>query len=461
MECPLCHEAWSYELHIPRILSCGHTLCESCSKKYFILNTIRCKECHSTHVFEIDRTFNETDTEFMQKCINSLSKNFSLFSIINNHSAVVKLEELDLQICGDHNLPIHSYTEKPQSELCDECIQEVKGLGLDIKPIPYIVKYFNELIEKLKKKLAVNHEKVENLLNQFESSENFETRRGEKIVSGFFEKLFACLNEAEAEIQIKVKKLANEEKVVNEKAVEALKKREKLLESLLEQQNYLKNMTELDIVRNTEILEMLIEKSKPQNPLSLKNLAFSCNKAKLLKIKTLVESSLSMEIIKKSALWKCKCGELNTEGVIICNNCEKFRPINTYSSISNQFSVVSENELKEINMRRAQELQKVKVLNEENREGVFYLIHAEWVNCWKSFIFFGTKNFEFGPLPPGPISNFLLFENEECTILRQGLLPNLDYYPINSGLWDYFFHNYGGGPIIKRKQTGIYQVKAR
>lgn len=460
MECPLCHEPWSYDQHIPRILSCGHTLCESCSKSHFILNTIRCKECQSSHIFEVDREFNETDSDFMQKCINSLSKNFSLLSIINNISPGLKIKEIDLQTCEEHNLPIHSFTEKPESELCDECIQEVKGMGLIIKPLPHIEEYFNILINKIVSKLQKNNENITNVLNQYETCHKFESLKGEKLVSGFFQKLLLCLDEVETETELKLKKLVREEKILNESSKETLRKREILLESLLQQLTYLKSLPESDLVRNSDMVEGLIANSNFQESLSLKNIEFYRNKSKVLKIKNLVETSMTMEIIRKRSSWKCKCGTINTEGVINCVHCEKFRPISTYPNISSQSLSVTEQEVKEINLRRTQELEKVRELNDENPQGTYYLIHSEWVNLWKLFIFSKSKN-PLEALPPGPITNFSLFENEECTRLKQNLFPNIDYYPLSPGLWEYYLHNYGGGPTIKRKQAGIYQVNPR
>ena len=460
MECPLCHEPWSYDQHIPRILSCGHTLCESCSKSHFILNTIRCKECKSIHTFEVDREFNETDSDYMQKCINLLSKNFSLLSIISNISPGLKIKEIDLQICEEHNLPIHSFTEKPESELCDECIQEVKGMGLIIKPISHIEEYFNILINKIVKNLQKNNESISNILNQYETCHKFEALKGGKIVSLFFQKIFSCLDEVETETELKMKKLVREEKALNEGSMESLRKREVLLESLLQQLSYLKSLPESDLVRSSEVIERLIINSDFQDSVSLKNIVFHSNKAKILKIKDLVESSITMEIIRKRSSWKCKCGIINTEGVISCVNCGKFRPISTYPNLSSQSLSATDQEVKEINMRRTQELEKVRELNEENPQGTYYLIHAEWINFWKLFIFSKSKNPPH-TLPPGPITNFSLFENEECTKLKKNLFPNLDYYPLSPSLWEYYFHNYGGGPTIKRKQTSIYQVNPR
>ena len=40
MECEKCFSPWDTETHIPKILACGHTICQNCiyemSKKYYL-----------------------------------------------------------------------------------------------------------------------------------------------------------------------------------------------------------------------------------------------------------------------------------------------------------------------------------------------------------------------------------------------------------------------------------------
>jgi hypothetical protein len=33
MECEKCLSPWDTEIHIPKILSCGHTICQNCIKE--------------------------------------------------------------------------------------------------------------------------------------------------------------------------------------------------------------------------------------------------------------------------------------------------------------------------------------------------------------------------------------------------------------------------------------------
>jgi len=46
MECPSCKTKYDQEAHCPRLLvTCGHSVCETCLKTYFYDGAIVCYEC--------------------------------------------------------------------------------------------------------------------------------------------------------------------------------------------------------------------------------------------------------------------------------------------------------------------------------------------------------------------------------------------------------------------------------
>ena len=88
-------------------------------------------------------------------------------------------------------------------------------------------------------------------------------------------------------------------------------------------------------------------------------------------------------------------------------------------------------------------------------------------------------NDRVGILPPGPISNYTLFENDgivvdktlfgnnsntsirqsptgEVAEIREDLVVELDYKTIKKEVWKKFMNIYGGGPPIIREKPYIY-----
>jgi hypothetical protein len=75
-----------------------------------------------------------------------------------------------------------------------------------------------------------------------------------------------------------------------------------------------------------------------------------------------------------------------------------------------------------------------------------YLINAEWIENWTSFVTATSKN-------PGVIDNHKLCDisgkDESLTAtMKSGLLPKTDFRPINKTMWEYFYGLYGGGPVL-------------
>jgi hypothetical protein len=70
-----------------------------------------------------------------------------------------------------------------------------------------------------------------------------------------------------------------------------------------------------------------------------------------------------------------------------------------------------------------------------------YVITSDWHNMWINFVTKATKTV------PSPINNHLLLDETHCH-LRKGLKHKKDYRPISKAVWQYYFKNYGGGPVI-------------
>ena len=97
------------------------------------------------------------------------------------------------------------------------------------------------------------------------------------------------------------------------------------------------------------------------------------------------------ELLNKSSTWCCTCGELNNNlGKIICNNCSKYRPLETYINIIFNPMFVTKIEKKEFNMRRKHESKVYQSLmkrnKDNNKEIYFYEIEISRFNKWRCFV---------------------------------------------------------------------------
>jgi hypothetical protein len=465
MECPDCHLPWSSTEVVPRILSCGHTLCEACALRRFDSTRVLCQECRVFHVFALDRDFSETDKDYSSRCIGSLSKNFTLLSIASANRNSNDVADFELEICEEHNLPLHSFSVKPESELCDECLQDVQDLGLDIRPIPKVCEYFDGLIKKLAKIMNGHLEKIDQFLDKRRNNENFEKFKAEETISNFFDGFFTAGDSVLEDVERQLKGKIRDIEENNRKVREQVGIRKEILGNLISQVKYLDSLSDEDLVQKAEICENLLSTTRPlEELLTVKSLSFSSNKAKLMKLKSIIENSYKISLKKYLNTWICsKCSSVNQDGQISCQSCKLFRPIETYPHLSRHPSLASEQELHELNLRRQSEIQRISQLDKIDPGGIYFLIHAGWVNKWKEFVLNKGQEKHVNKegstcfLPPGPVCNHLLFEDEACLVIKKKLRAAVDYRGLNQQVWDAYIEIYGGGPQIKRRKVSIYE----
>jgi hypothetical protein len=188
------------------------------------------------------------------------------------------------------------------------------------------------------------------------------------------------------------------------------------------------------------------------------------------------------ELLNKSSHWCCTCGELNNSlGKIICNNCSKYRPLETYTNIIFNPMFITKVEKKEYNMRRRHESKVYQSLmkrdKENNKEIYFYALETSWFNKWKCFVSNDltekvmsnnekhiSDNKIIGVLPPGIINNIKLcdiYKPHGKYRLKSGLKIKKDYLVINQYLWEWFLLNYGGGPelLIDGYSSSLFSIE--
>ena len=461
MECPGCSNAWNSEENIPRILQCGHTMCERCVINLFKGCQVQCQACEIPHIFSLDREFDDSDSAFISKCINTMSKNFTLLSLaLSKSTNQVEIEEVEFQMCEEHSLPLHSYTEKPESNLCDRCIEEVKHLGLVIKPIPEVSNYFADTMQQISKNLAAQRLDCESIL-AYTKLEKSELEKAEKHIWDYFQQFKLSLEEIKQTFcQLLDQALSNQSQHTSA-TKKSLESQHSLIRDLEAEYKYFEDLDDKELVKWSESFTGLLEKSRvPPRPVEYYCITVQTNKALLSSLKEMLGSSYEISIGSKSEFWACtRCGLRNIDGAVVCKKCEGFRPLESYPNLLHSPERATEQEINELNTRRQIELQIISALDTNAKQEVYYLIHSNWINKWKDFIFNKAEGTDpaRGSLPPGPISNDQLFVDSECKKLRPKLRAAIDYRGINNKVWEAYHSIYGGGPVIIRKKLNIYE----
>jgi len=131
--------------------------------------------------------------------------------------------------------------------------------------------------------------------------------------------------------------------------------------------------------------------------------------------------------------WLCTlCKSVTSDAQLECSKCTTYRNIETFPNIIENPMKATEIEIKLLKERRAHEKEMIcarDLLTPEilPMDDSWYLISTDWLTQWKAFIFNKpcknsriSPNSAIGVLPPGPISNYSLFQRDKQT-LKDGL----------------------------------------
>ena len=77
VECAICLQDFDKDFHYPLVLPCGHDICSISLEKFFLDNAVTCPICKREHKYETS---------------DQIPKNFSLISVIKDHSKSCFLE---------------------------------------------------------------------------------------------------------------------------------------------------------------------------------------------------------------------------------------------------------------------------------------------------------------------------------------------------------------------------------
>jgi hypothetical protein len=519
MECDVCLIEWDPIIHIPRLLACGHTLCESC-----LISILKMAKSKNTDFF-CPNCMNKQKEIKEEKDIKLLVKNINLLRIVekietrksimqqsfcgganntkldqssqllSNRSILAKQVENEYKTilntneitCKKHGLIIHSFASGSNQQFCSVCL---KDASIKTLPLPTYIKEFKRKLDSSQMKLSLIKQEIEKLQIFFTSyQDEFEKTNNEKIdeLFNYLNKIIQfnyntaktvvsqCKKEQDIQIETKMKEMLELLKEVADM--------EYILASIakVEESEYINYNDRLNEVfqKVCYFLNYELELNLFQMHIGLKEDA----KSKLFEI---IQNSYQVDvdfvtvndepatikhILQKDKLWFCICGESdNPVGQYKCHLCGCFRKMESLENlIVNPFDS-TKSEMQFLHQRRKQEIKEFQALYKKNEKTEFYFVlDIEWFLLWKCFVTNDltekyipnvkkriSVNKNIGILPPGPITNAILIDRKTNNI-RKGLKKNDDFIIVNQELWFFFFNNYNGGPEIRLNgNTDIY-----
>lgn len=474
MECDVCLIEWDSLIHIPRILSCGHTLCEVCLTSMLKLakskNTdLFCPSCmckqkeiesegdirkliKNINLLRIAEKIETRKSIVSQSFMNSkvfdmtLQTNRSnLFTKGNNNETLMTDRYLVFStnelVCKKHGLNIHSYALGTNLYLCDTCLQET---SLKTYPLPNFIRDVRRKVDSTEIKMCLIKQEIEKLQEFFTSyQDEFEKSNMKKVdeLFNYLTKLIQfnyntaktvvlqCKKEQETQIEDKLKELEDllkelkdiEDKIANISSSDDrnLVKYNEELQDLYQKVNFFLNydlevnLFQMQIGIKEEIKDKLFEFI--QNSYYV-DVEFASVKGEPPTIK---------HILNKDNTWLCICGEGdNLVSNQKCNNCESYRKIETLDYVVTHPFETTKDEIQTIALRRKQEVKEFQELYKKNtKTECNYLIDLEWFLLWKCFVTNDmsdkyvsnskkriSPNKSIGILPPGPITNINLLD---------------------------------------------------
>ena len=445
MQCEKCQSQWDFEVHIPKILPCGHTVCQACllsilnqSMASSELSNLKCPICQDEHqtISSKEDISNLKENQLLismadkienkkkELNINNTSISMSLNlnekkDTINTEKILEGIKNCYFPICELHKNKANFFNIENNEivYICNECLKN--NIYNKLEPLPNLVMQNEIKINACKNRAKIlfdEIDKIEEFLNNYQIQ--FEEANKKKIEDLFeyIQKIvkynqttantlyFQCKDEQKKQISQKIeelnilrKELSEFEKQLNELQKNKLfqinpdsenqNKLEKIYNKLGNYINYENelNLFQIDVNIHEDIKESIFDLIQSAYEINVDYLRME--NEELPNIKTL---------LSKNTCWPCSCGEKENEiGKIICKKCSKYRSLETYNNILFNPLAIRKDELTEFYKRRKHEEQIFKSILQRNTENEkdskLYAIDNKWFNKWKTYV---TNDFE-------------------------------------------------------------------
>jgi len=427
MECEKCFSPWDTETHIPKILACGHTICQNCiyemSKKILSKEEkfFKCPICNyeimsiatKEDVLDLKKNvslLNLADKVSMNKSRLNISNNISLTMsshlnqssfLVNDTSFNINNKDLDQNIsnicyyplCKLHQSKAYFYYFKNKEKIyvCLFCIENNHIENSDkLIPLPSL-EVQNELkinaCRKKSKLLSKEIDKIQSFLERYHNK--FEKENKAKIEELFkyiykivdynhttaltlFEQ---CKNEQKNQIEKKIKELIN--------LRQELDSSNRKLDEIANEDLFKDKINPSTQLELEKIYNRLGNCINYENELSLFQMDININEEVKDSLFDLIQNAYGInvdfikmengdlpnikELLKKSTSWTCSCGqEDNDDNKILCSKCSKYRGLETYNNILFNPLLATKKELRDLEIRRRHEMKVFTSLNQKN-----------------------------------------------------------------------------------------------
>lgn len=502
MECDNCKQEWDNKKHVPRILSCGHSICEECLSKIIGESKDKGVNCPTCNVAQMDlksvddinklkknafiiriydkvesnkknlmsmsfttQSLDKTDENFFKKeeikCyyhLCSAHKNIASFTGINRNRNRYYCEQCIDELDIKHYFPLTNLYQTNDTKIV-ACLNKSKIIKKEIARVEdFLKKYLKtfeiqntaqieELFNYFKKILEYNYTTTKTLFSQCKKEQKSQIDKS-------LDELNLLKNELET-FETEVQALYNEN--TNTKSLE-LDHQKKLNEIFLKLSNYLNYENKLNLFQ----MKLNIQNDAKDNMFEIIQNSYDID-IDLVKMK---DGSLPTirDLLNKNAKWQCQCGNFeNSVDSVECSSCQRYRKLESFENLIFNPLKASNKEISLLNRRRRAEAKQFKKLMKKDHESnATYALDTGWFLQWRCYItndlsdtyYMNTikkisENRLIGVLPPRYISNGNIAEkvNDEYK-LKPKLNKMQHYLSINSFVWEWFHKNYEGGPEI-------------
>ena len=428
MECEKCFCPWDTETHIPKILACGHTICQNCI--YEISKKILSKE---EKLFKCPICNYEIMTITTKEDILDLKKNLSLLNLVdkvsttknkanmsnnismsmsahlNTSSFLISDSSINMNskeyenitsncyypLCKLHQNKAYFYyfKNKEKKYVCLYCLENNIIENIDkLIPLPSL-DVQNELkIKSCKKKAKLLLREIDKIHLFLENyHQKFERENKQKI-----EELFNYINKIVDYNHTTALTLYNQCKNEQKNQIDKILKELVFLREELDSFNQ-----KLDEIVNEDLFkdkinpdtQMELEKIynrlgnyiNYENEITLFQMDININEEVKDSLFDLIQNAYRInidflkmkngdspnirELLKKSTTWSCSCGqEDNDISKIICSKCSRYRGLETYNNILFNPLFANKKEINDLVIRRKHEEQVFLSLNQRNLE---------------------------------------------------------------------------------------------
>jgi hypothetical protein len=438
MECDICLVEWDSVIHIPRILSCGHTICEVCLlgmlKKAKPLPIIleRNNNANKSEMFcpscmkKQPEISNEEDIKKLIKNINLLritekiesKKNFLLQS---HRSMLTSRDNFNF------NTTSIDYMSNNYNEKFETLSSKIENTNCQLKNTQPSQNNFEENLFKIDSteiKLTLIKQELERLqeffdsyLSEFEKTSMFKLEDLfdylQKLITYNYNTAKTVIQQCKKEQSLHIESKVNEIKFLFDEVSQIENKLNKISIDQNDENFVSKCTNEID-----EIFNRVNNFMNYDSELALYDMKINFKENIKESLFDFIQNSYNVDVdflqirgetptinhaLQKETLWSCVCGEMeNPHSEVRCHNCGIFRKLETFENIISNPNQISKDELLILKSRRKQEIKIFQeILNsnnthDENSRNLnknknscsekFYAINMEWFLLWKCFV---------------------------------------------------------------------------